>query len=112
MGPPDLPGNIELHVGWFEDSLPRFLETHDEPVAFMHMDCDLYSSTRTVLELMAPRMVPGTVLVFDEFFNYTFWRDHEYKAFTEFVSAHNVRYEFLTYAERGFSVGVKITGTG
>src|SRR5690606_27292453 len=42
--------NIELHKGLFEATLPPFLERHPGPARFVHIDCDLYSSTRTVLE--------------------------------------------------------------
>jgi len=34
----------------------------------MHMGA--YSSTKTVFDTLADRIVPGTVIVFDEFFNY------------------------------------------
>ena len=43
---PEVPGNVQLHVGWFEDSLPQFCADHREPVRFMNVDCDIYSSTR------------------------------------------------------------------
>ena len=33
--------NVELHIGWFEDTLPPFTETHKEDVAFVYIDCDL-----------------------------------------------------------------------
>ena len=35
-------------------------------VAFAHIDVDLYSSTRTVLRALAPRLTAGSVLRFDE----------------------------------------------
>ena len=39
----------ELIVGLFEDELPAFLARTEEQIAFLHVDCDLYSSTKTVL---------------------------------------------------------------
>lgn len=71
---PEVRANVRLHRGWFETSLPPFLEEHAAPAAFLHLDADLYGSTRTVLELMADRIVAGTVLQFDEFFNYPGWQ--------------------------------------
>src|SRR5215467_450286 len=47
---PRVPANVRLHRGLFEDSLPAWLAEHPGPVAFIHVDCDLYSSTRTVLK--------------------------------------------------------------
>lgn len=92
---PKVPDNVWLHPGWFDDSLPVFLRQQKARVAFANIDCDLYSSTRTVLDLLAPRLGPGSVLVFDEYFAYPGWRDHEYRAFHEFVAARGLGYDYL-----------------
>ena len=106
--PRRLPGNVRIHEGAFAGSLPAFLEGHGQPMRFMHVDCDLYSSTRTVFDIMAPRIVPGTVIVFDEYFNYPNWQEHEYKAFQEFVREGGRSYSYLAFTARGGSVAVKI----
>ena len=100
--------NIELHKGWFDATLPPFLETHPGAVRFLHIDCDLYSSTRTVLELLAPRIVSGTVILFDEYLNYPGWQDHEFKAFHEFVGARAIRYRYAGFASAGSSVALQV----
>lgn len=82
--PPVAP-NVVLVKGWFDDTLPPFVAQHPEPVSFLHIDCDMYSSTKTVFKELAPRIVPGTVIVFDELVNYPGYRDHEMKAFYEFL---------------------------
>lgn len=89
--------NVELVVGLFAETLPRFLGEHPESVAFLHVDCDLYSSTKTIFEHLGPRIGPGTVIVFDEYFNYPGWEDGEYKAFQEFVVARGLSYTYLAY---------------
>ena len=94
---PRLPRNVRLHVGWFDDSLARWLQEHDGPVAFIHIDCDLYSSTKVVFEQLSDRIVPGTVIVFDEYFNYPNWQEHEHKAFQEFVKKYKCHYTYLAY---------------
>ena len=58
--------NFRLLKGWFADSLPGFTAQIDGPAAFLHIDCDIYDSTCTVLEGLAPRLVPGTVIVLAE----------------------------------------------
>jgi hypothetical protein len=93
---PDVPG-AELVVGLFDQTLPGFLAEHDEPVAFLHLDADLYSSTRTVLTALAPRMRAGTVLVFDEYFNFPGWAEHEHRAWTEFVRTTGLEFEYLGF---------------
>ena len=104
---PEVRDNVQLHPGWFDVSVPTFAAAHPEPVAFMHVDCDLYSSTRTILDGLQDQIVSGTVIQFDEYFNYPGWREHEFKAFQEFVAARGLRYEYLGYS-RGFSVAVQI----
>lgn len=94
---PVVPGNVQLIKGWFCDTLGGFLEQHPDPVALVHVDCDLYSSTRTVLEGLAERIRPGTVLLFDEYFNYPGWQQHEHKAFAEFARSGRHRFEYVAY---------------
>ncbi len=92
---PEVPANVWLHPGWFDDSLPVFLRQQKARVAFANIDCDIYSSTCSVLENLAPRLEPGSVLVFDEYFAYPGWQDHEYRAFQDFAAARGLRYEYL-----------------
>ncbi len=92
---PKVAGNVDLIPGWFEETLPAFLAERDEPAALIHIDCDLYSSTHTVLTLLRERMVPGTILVFDELFNYPGYEQHEIKAFYEFLREGPVRCEWI-----------------
>ena len=109
---PAVPDNVRLHKGWFDDTLPPFVEQHQGPVAFLHVDSDLYSSAKTILNLLAPRIIPGTVILFDEYLNYPYWQEHEHKAFMEYVSEHKVKFDYMAYADKGYSVGVKITSVG
>jgi Macrocin-O-methyltransferase (TylF) len=108
--PPQLAAlkNVRLHKGWFQDTLPGFLKQHPGPARFVHIDCDLYSSTKTVLDLLADRIVPGTVIVFDEYLNYPGWQEHERKAFAEFVVRTGAKYKYLGFASGEFSVSVQI----
>jgi len=50
------------------------------------------------------------VIVFDEYFNFPGWEQHEYKAFQEFIAATNRTYEYIGCAPRHFSVAVKLGG--
>jgi Macrocin-O-methyltransferase (TylF) len=82
--PPPVPDNVELRVGLFEETLPPFLVEHAGPCALIHIDCDLYSSTRTVLDLLTSRITSGTVIELDEFFIIA-WE--EQRAFNEWLVA-------------------------
>jgi hypothetical protein len=107
---PRVPSNVTLHRGWFHETLPQWLTQHSGQVAFIHIDCDLYSSTQTILTLLKDRIVPGTVILFDEYFNYPNWQQHEFKAFQEFVREHAVKYRYLGYARQQVAVRIEAIG--
>ena len=46
------------------------------------------------------------MIVFDEYFNYPNWRNHEYKAWQEFVSEAGLDYEYLAFAHNQVVVRV------
>tara|TARA_R110000824_G_scaffold85062_10_gene211670 strand:- start:1428 stop:2210 length:783 start_codon:yes stop_codon:yes gene_type:complete len=97
---PDIEG-AEFYEGWFEDTIPVFNRKHSETLALLHIDCDIYSSTATVFEGVGDKIVPGTVILFDDILAYSQRRDlwagekHELKAFMEFVEKYQVEYKWL-----------------
>ena len=105
---PTIPG-ADLVVGLFEDTLAGFLADHPGPVAFLHLDADLYSSTRTVLDHVGPRLRPGTVILFDEYFNYAGWEEHEHRAWQEFVAASGIGFRYEGYTHNDEQVVVRVT---
>ena len=92
---PKVNDNVSLIKGYFNETLPKFLEEHKEKAAFIHIDCDLYSSTKTIFDNIYDRIVPNTVIQFDEYYNYPGWRNHEFKAFQEFCKKYSVEYEYI-----------------
>lgn len=105
---PDIPG-AELVVGWFADTLPDFLAHHPGPVSFLHVDADLYSSAVTVFTHVGPRLRPGSVIVFDEYFNYPGWQRHEHRAWQEFVAAAALEFQYVAYTGNNEQVALVIT---
>lgn len=108
--PPDLPDNASLVPGLFEDSVPAFVSGHPGRISFLHVDCDLYSSTKTILDVLGHRIRPGTVIVFDEYWNYPGWRLHEHKAFAEFVAWRGLKFSYFGFVSSHQQVGVMIEG--
>ncbi len=94
---PQVQQNVTLLKGWFDATLPGFAAEHSGPIAFLHIDCDLYSSTKCILQHLGSRLVPGSIIVFDEFFNYPGWEEHEFKAFSEFAAARSMNHKYLAY---------------
>ena len=107
---PRVRKNCELWVGWFNETLPGFVKDvqQKQPVALLHVDCDLYSSTVTVLNELKKNIVPGTVIVFDEYLNYPGWQLDEFKAWQEFVKANKIKYEYIGYVSKHQKVAVRV----
>jgi len=105
---PQVRNNVQLHIGWFDETLKEFIKTNIEKCSFIHIDCDLYSSTKTIFYHLKNAIISGTILLFDEFFNYPSWRENEYKAFQEFIAEHNLSYEYIGYVEDHEQVAVRI----
>lgn len=103
--PPEIPvSNVEFHVGWFDDTVPPYGTKYDGPFAFCHLDADLYSSTKTVLDTLESWFVPGTIVVFDEYFGYYGWQQHEHKAFMEFLDRTGLSFEAISLGHMNLAV--------
>jgi tetratricopeptide (TPR) repeat protein len=105
---PKVPPHVTLIPGWFEETLPVFLEKREEDVTFINIDCDIYSSTKTVLNLLSPRIKKGTIIVFDEYIGNLHWEEDEHKAFMESVTQYQWKYEYLFYSPYTKQVVVQI----
>lgn len=105
---PKVPDNVEFHVGYFDATLPGFLAANEDPIAFLHVDCDLYSSTVTIFELLGGRLQSGSIILFDEYYNFHRWQQHEFKAFQEYVESSGLKYEYVGYSVTGQQVAVRV----
>jgi hypothetical protein len=92
---PAVEKNVTLHVGLFSETLPQFVSSLQEDVAFLHVDCDLYSSTKEIFFYLGNRIKPGTVIVFDEYMNFPGWKNDEWKAFREFIWSSKLKYRYV-----------------
>ena len=101
--------NVRLTKGFFENTLPGFVAQHPgAKLALLHIDCDLYSATRTILENVSSMLVPGTIVIFDELINYHGWEEGEFKAFMEFAAERGLAFEYIAYNRTGSQVAVRI----
>jgi len=107
---PKVRSNAKLVVGWFQESLEPFLEEHSEKVAFVNLDAVLYSSTSYVLLTLAEkgRLQRGTVIQFDEIFNYWgWWGGGEYKALQDLIDRFDVKISYLGYVAPRMTLPMK-----
>ena len=107
---PKVRDNVKLVKGWFNETLPPFLKEHTGKVGFLHVDCDLYSSTAFVLAQLKDWIRKGTVIVFDEYFNYPGWKQHEHKAFGEFSGETGLEFRYDSFVPSHQQLCVVVTG--
>ena len=110
-GADDEKSNVVFHQGLFRDTIPKFLSTIDpgRPLAYANIDCDLYGSTRDVLEAFHGRIIPGTVLVFDEYLCHPSWRQDEFRAWRECCKRFGWQYEYLAFSLSTKQAVVRVT---
>jgi O-methyltransferase len=84
--------------GYFAESLPR-LGSDDSPrdVALAYVDCDLYSSTVSVLEFLEPRLKHGMILAFDDYYCWTESQVSGERAALEEFAADHPEWNFHRY---------------
>jgi hypothetical protein len=111
---PEVPVNVRLVKGFFDQSLPRWLrENPINQISILHIDCDLYSSTKTIFDLLNSYIVEGTIIVFDEFYpwsgmeKYDLWEQGEYRALKEWVEQYDRSFEVI-YRNRHQQCSIRI----
>lgn len=107
---PKVNKNVILIPGLFEQSLPAWIEENlnsNSTISWLHIDSDLYSSAKCVLNSLNDYIVEGTIIRFDELVDwrhegfqtlhphnkpkskYPNWRDGEWKAVNEWILSHD-----------------------
>ena len=104
---PNVKKNVKLHKGWFDETLPKFFSKEKEKISLMHIDCDIYSSTLSVLKNSKKNITSGTIIIFDEYLNYEGWQKNEHRAFQEFCGKFKIKFDFIAYTYKG-QVAVRI----
>ena len=89
--------------GFYEDTLaPAGPEDEPKNIALAYVDCDLYSSTKTVLEFLRPRLKHGMIVAFDDYFCWSATQmAGERRAMLELVAA-DPSWEWVPYVQYGW----------
>ena len=104
---PKCESNVTLVKGWFEDTLPKFCEElQQEIILLLHMDADTYKPTAYVLNSLLSNLGRGTIVIFDEYFGYPNFRQHEFKAWQEFVNSNGINYAYIGYTEMQVAIEI------
>lgn len=95
-------------AGYYEDTLaksyPGILPTN---ICLAYIDCDMYSSTKTVLEFLLPRLKHGMIIAFDDYYCWSATQvSGERKACAEFFKDHPdwILVPFMPYGGGGGSM--------
>ena len=88
------------------DTLEKFLEEKKPNINFVHMDLDTYPSSKYVLEKIKPFLMKGSIILFDEIYNFAGWEVGEYKALKEVFNDNE--YKFIAFARDNHPAIIKI----
>jgi hypothetical protein len=112
-GQPPFPllDNVVAVKGEFKDTIQQLTPIiGDRPLALIHIDSDTYQSAIDGLAPLIPLLNVGTVLVFDEFYNYDGFEDGKFRAFAELIIDGGFYYTVLAFNEQHQQVVIQITG--
>jgi O-methyltransferase len=84
--------DVRIVKGWFNTTLPQM--DSSEKIALLRMDADWYDSTKCILDNLADRVVPGGLIVVDDYYS---WEGCT-RAVNEYAAARNWRIRQSKYA--------------
>lgn len=59
--------NYIIHKGWFEETLPGY---KDRSISILRLDGDWYDSIKTCLHYLFPLVVPGGIIIIDDYYTW------------------------------------------
>jgi hypothetical protein len=104
--PPATDARVSFVAGLFQHTLVDFLRNfHFRNQLIIHIDCDLYSSTLFCLATLDRHMPPGTVVMFDEFYDVL----HEFAAYRDYSDSFMRTWQGLCYTPEYVQVALRLT---
>ncbi len=107
---PKVRENVTLHKGWFDATVPPFLDANPGDIRFCHVDCDTFESALYVLRAIAARLKPGSIIVFDEYYGYPNWQQGEFKAWQTVCTESGIAYKYRAFADMQVAVEIEAVG--
>lgn len=97
---------VAFVAGLFQQTLPEFLTGFSSRKRLvLHLDADLYSATMYVLARTHDLIVPGTILMFDEFGDV----QHEFRAYNDYVLSHMRQCKVICGSYQYYTLVVEVT---
>jgi hypothetical protein len=92
-----------LYKGFYSKSLTSTLQKKIGKAAIVHIDCDLFLSTKEVLIFLKPLLQQGTIVIFDDFYHYKGdIKKGENAALRDFLAT-NKQVDFISYYNHSYS---------
>jgi len=105
---PKVNTNVVLVKGWFKNTLPKFFKKNKDKIAFIHIDCDTYESTKDVLDnIPIDRIQKGAIILLDDYISYWGWKENVYKAFQEWILKNRLKYHYQVFGLKSAQVIIK-----
>ena len=98
---PNVNNNVELIEGDIRETLPRF---KNNKINFIHIDTDTYSICKFILSETKKNLKSGGVIVFDEFFGYPNYEEHEFKALYEVYNPSE--FKFIAFSNKQAAIQI------
>jgi O-methyltransferase len=96
---------VKIMKGWFNDTLPKFLAKFStDKKMIIHLDADIYPSTMYTLCNLDSYILPGTIIIFDDFSSML----HDFRALEDYTCSYNRKYEVIGAAGQSFYKHVAI----
>jgi hypothetical protein len=94
---PTVNKNVKLIKGLFQETLEKFITENNKKISFLHLDADLYSSTKYVLDTLKHNISKDCIILFDELINFPEYdgNNSELRALNEWSDENKVEYKFI-----------------
>lgn len=90
-------------VGKIEDTLLNFLSEKKQKIKFIHLDLDLYSSSKYAFNIIFDYLDDEAIIVVDDIYNFSSWDEHSIKSLSECFN--DSKYELVPIATCGWHDG-------
>jgi len=89
---PKVNKNVSIVKGLIEDTLVDFLINNKKKISFIHVDVDIYNTSKFILEKIKDYIHDDVIILFDDFCCFPGWKNGEYKALNEVFDENKIKY--------------------
>lgn len=92
-----IESNVHLIQGRYKNTLPEFFKKNKDKIAFVHLNCQTYEATKSVLNnLPKNKLQKGCVVLIGDYLGYIGWKVNQFKAWQEY----GIKYKYTAFGEK------------